>query len=49
MPQIACWGTTNEHDDYTTSFTSDAIRLDDLPGSSDLPVHFEGNVAALGQ
>jgi excisionase family DNA binding protein len=31
MPQIACWGKTNEHDGYKTSFTSDDIRLDDLP------------------
>ena len=47
MPQIACWGKTNEHDGYKTSFTSDDIRLDDLPGSSNIPVHFENNAAAL--
>jgi hypothetical protein len=33
----------------TNVFGSDDIRLDDLPGSSDIPVHFERNAAALGE
>src|SRR5215831_7906811 len=39
----------NEHDGYETSFTRDTIRPDDVPGSSDLPLHFERYAAALGQ
>jgi len=31
MPQIACWGKTNEHDGYKTSFTRDNIKPDDVP------------------
>ena len=48
MPQIACWGKANEHDDYKTSFRSDDIRPDGLPGSSDIPLHFERNAAGIG-
>src|SRR5215470_3098599 len=48
-PQIACWGKINEHDCYKTSFTRDSVRPDDVPGSSDIPLHFKRNAASLGQ
>src|ERR1043166_6096769 len=39
---------TIEHGSYQP-FAIHAIRFDDLPGSGHIPVHFETNVAALGQ
>jgi hypothetical protein len=49
MPQTGMLRKTNGRDGYKAYFAANDIRLDDLPGSSDVPVHFERNAAALGQ
>jgi hypothetical protein len=43
------WGKDNEHDGYKSSFTGDNIGPDDVPGGSDVPLHFKRNASALGQ